>query len=183
MNQAFMTRKLLPPLAEGPGSLPLLLLLSFFLPLLVQIANMLLTCCNKCLHNSACVRVSPPCSFIVSTYTAECWFRSHRQKVLPEGVKAGRKHNNCVFEAVQVHRKCCQLHPRQTHCQLVRNKAHCATDLRPFSRAKALQEYNLQNPPAAPSSTSAPTPRVRFPFLSKSFSERDKSRQAGGGAA
>ena len=40
VNQAFMTGKLLPPLVEGLDSLLLLLLLSFILPLLEQIANM-----------------------------------------------------------------------------------------------------------------------------------------------
>lgn len=47
MNQAFMTGKLLPPLTERQDSLPLLLLLPFSLPLLIQIANILLTRSNK----------------------------------------------------------------------------------------------------------------------------------------
>lgn len=70
-----------------------------------------------------------------------------------------------------------KVHRRHTNCQLVRHKARCTTTL-------SLSEWSTAGiqPPFFFCSLLhlCPAPRVRLSCLSKSFTERDKSRQAGG---
>lgn len=128
MNQPFMTRKLLPPLAKGLGTLPLLLLLSFFSP--STCANSLLTCCNKCLQI-----LSP--LFLYFLYVS----------VWVIGAKQAWNKADCTTSCSHSAWSVAGRQPPELFCSLL----HLC-----------------------------PMPRVRFPFLSKSFTERDKSRPARG---
>lgn len=170
MNQPFMTRKLLPPLAEGLGALPLLLLPSFFSP--STCTNSLLTCCNKCLRNSLLLVFF---FFYCQRWYGwgdKVWVYLAAKQALPVWKTAGRKHSKCVFfffvaESLEVL-------PSVLQINTVWNKADCKTS----------HEWSVfgRQPPEVFCSLLhlCLMPRVRFPFLSKSFTERDKSRPAGG---